>query len=85
MTRESHPNRSAGVCRTDQHDDVGEDAPAGHVIDRGTRNCHCAQPASQHVLSDRMRAKTGKAVMLMADPMNSAKLVKATLSSDRRG
>ena len=27
----------------------------------------------------------GKAVMLMADPMNRAKLVKATLSSDRRG
>ena len=35
--------------------------------------------------SCRMRASTGKAVMLMAAPMKSAKLVKATLSSESRG
>src|SRR5580658_3902340 len=34
--------------------------------------------------SERIRASTGKAVMLMAAPINSAKLVKATLSSESR-
>ena len=35
--------------------------------------------------SDRMRASTGNAVMLMAVPINSAKLIKLTLGSERRG
>ena len=35
--------------------------------------------------SDRMRASTGNAVMLMAAPMNRAKLIKGTLLSESRG
>jgi len=35
--------------------------------------------------SVRMRASTGKAVMLMAAPMNSAKPMNDTLSSESRG
>jgi hypothetical protein len=35
--------------------------------------------------SSRMRANTGKAVMAMATPMKSAKLVKGTSLVDRRG
>ena len=75
-----------GVRGADQHHDVGENAPSGDVVDRGARDGDRSQAAAAACLrSARIRASTGNAVMLMAAPMNSAKLVKATLSSESRG
>ena len=71
------PNRRGRVRRANQHDDVGENAPARDVINRGARNGDRTQTAAQHISFCENPASTGKAVMLMAAPMNNAKLVKA--------
>jgi hypothetical protein len=79
------PDGRGRLRGANEHNNVSEDAPAGNVIDGCASDGHGAQAAVEHVPLCKMRASTGNAVMLMAAPMNSAKLVKATLSSESRG
>ena len=77
--------RSGRVRGANQNDDVGKNAPSGNVVHRSASDRHRTQTAANRLRSLRMRARTGNAVILMAAPMNRAKLVKETLSSESRG
>ena len=66
-------------------DDKGQQAPGGHVVDRGAAERDDAQLGVLHSRSVRMRASTGNAVIDIAMPMNSAKLVNGTSASANAG
>ena len=61
--------------RLSDSDHERQQAPGRHVVDRRAADRDDAQRSVFHCRSVRMRASTGKAVIDIAMPMNSAKLM----------
>ena len=73
-------------ARLHDADDERQQAPRRHVVDRRARQRDDAERACCVMpRSARMRASTGNAVIDIATPMNSAKLVNGTSLVEKRG